>query len=280
MDSECIVCHMRQSLDVCRFVNAEEAKRQEVLQRVLEILVEREAYDPGEIGFIIRNEVKRILDLNDPYQVVKDESIRQALSLYPRLKELVRESEQTLRRAVEIALAGNVIDVGPSGSYDMEAAVLEVLGAEKHHFDWDAFWEELHNAEYVLMLGDNAGETVFDRVLVEEISKPVKYAVKSEPVLNDAVRADALASGLDDAAEIVENGSPMSGTVLSRCSDAFLELYANAPMVISKGQANFESLAGESRRIFFLFKVKCDLLARTYNLPLNEYVLLDNRNFR
>jgi len=278
MDSECIVCHIRQSLDVCRFVNAEEAKRQKVLQRVMEILVEREAYDPGEIGFIIRNEVKRILDLRDPYQVIKDESIRQALALYPRLKELVREADDPLRRAVEIALAGNVIDVGPSGTYDMEGAVQEVLGAEKHHFDWDAFREELEKAEYVLMLGDNAGETVFDRVLIEEIRKPVKYTVKSEPVLNDAVLADALASGLEDATEIVENGSPMSGTVLSRCSDAFLRLYADAPMVISKGQANFESLAGESRRIFFLFKVKCDLLARTYSLPLNEYVLLDNRD--
>ena len=280
MDSECIVCHMRQSLDVCRFVNAEEAKRQEVLQWVMEILLERDAYDQGEIGFIIRNEVKRILDLRDPYQVVKDESIRQSLGLYPRLKELVRESKQPLKRAVEIALAGNVIDVGPSSSYDMERAVLEVLQEAKHHFDWDAFQREIQKAEYVLMLGDNAGETVFDRVLIEEISRPVKYAVKSEPVLNDAVLEDAVASGLDKVAEIVENGSPMSGTVLSRCSREFLELYADAPMVISKGQANFESLAVETRRIFFLFKVKCDLLARTYDLPLNEYVLLDNRNFR
>lgn len=277
MDSECIVCRMRQALDLCKFVNADEAKRQEVLDTVMDFLVKRDIYEPsGEIGFMIHIEVKRILDLDDPYRVVKEESIRKALDIYPRLKELVSESENPLRRATEICIAGNVIDFAPSNSHDIEAAIDEVISSKKNHFDWTPFAKALDQASSILFLGDNAGETVFDRVLIEAIGKPVKYAVKSEPVINDTILEDAIASGLGQVAELIENGSPMAGTVLPKCSDAFMDLYINAEMVISKGQANFETLVDEKRQIFFLFKVKCDLLSRKHNIPLNEYVLLDN----
>jgi len=281
VDSECIVCRMRQALDICKFVNADENQRQEVLNKVMDFLIHRDIYEPsGEIGFLIHNEVKRILDLEDPYRIVKEESIRKALAIYPRLKELVSESENSLRRATEICIAGNVIDFAPSNSHDIEAAVNEVISSKKNHFDWTTFVKTLDEASSILFLGDNAGETVFDRVLIEEIGKPVKYAVKSEPVINDTILEDAIASGLDQVTELIENGSPMSGTVLPRCSDEFIDLYTNAEMVISKGQANFETLVDEKRRIFFLFKVKCDLLSRKHNIPMNEYVLLDNQNLQ
>jgi len=277
LDSECIVCRMRQVLDMCKFVDADEAQRQEVLDRVMDILVHRDIYEPsGEIGFMIHNEVKRILDLDDPYQSVKEVSIRKALAIYPRLKKLVRTADNPLKRAVEICIAGNVIDFAPSNSHDIEAAVEEVIASEKNHFDWEPFTEVLDQTDSILMLADNAGETVFDRIFIEELDKPIKYAVKSEPVSNDAVVEDAVASGLEPLVEIIENGSPMAGTVLQKCSREFLDLYQNAEMIISKGQANFETLVHEKRRIFFLFKVKCDLLSRKHDIPMNEYVLLDN----
>lgn len=278
MDSECIVCRMRQALDMCKFVDAEEDMRQEVLQRVMDILIQRDALEPsGEIDFRIQNEIKRILGLDDPYKAVKEESIRKALAIYPRLKKLVRESREPLKRATEICIAGNVIDFGPSNTHDIGAAVEEATLTEKHHFDWEEFQEALINAKSVLVLADNAGETVFDRVMIEEMNKPVIYAVKSAPALNDAMMPDVLASGLDPLVKIVENGSPMVGTVLAKCSAEFLALYTSVDMVISKGQANFETLLDEQRRVFFLLKIKCDLLSRKHHIPLNEYVLLDNR---
>jgi len=266
---------------MCKFVGADETKRQQVMQVVMEILVRRDEIEPsGEISFMIQNEIKRVIDLDDPYKSVKEKSIRKALTIYPQLKKLVRSSDTPLRTAVEICIAGNVIDFAPSNSHDMETAIKEVLASNKNHFDWEPFKEELEKVETILLLGDNAGETVFDRVLIEEMGKQVIYAVKSEPVSNDAVMEDAIASGLDAVAEIIENGSPMSGTVLSKCSAEFLKLHVSADMVISKGQANFETLVSEQRRIFFLFKVKCDLLSRKHGTPLNEYVLLDNRTLQ
>jgi len=266
---------------MCKFVGADETKRQQVMQVVMEILVRRDEIEPsGEISFMIQNEIKRVIDLDDPYKSVKEKSIRKALTIYPQLKKLVRSSDTPLRTAVEICIAGNVIDFAPSNSHDMETAIKEVLASNKNHFDWEPFKEELEKVETILLLGDNAGETVFDRVLIEEMGKQVIYAVKSEPVSNDAVMEDAIESGLDAVAVVIENGSPMAGTVLSKCSAEFLKLHASADMVISKGQANFETLVSEQRRIFFLFKVKCDLLSRKHGTPLNEYVLLDNRTLQ
>ena len=57
----------------------------------------------------------------------------------------------------------------------------------------------------MLYLGDNAGETVFDRVLIETLERPVTYVVKGGPVINDAVREDALAAGLGEVATIIDN---------------------------------------------------------------------------
>ncbi len=278
IESECVVCRMRQALDVCNFVGADEITKQSILKRVMEILIQGIDNDsPDGVGFLIQTELKRLTNHDDPYKKVKEESIQKALELYPSLVQLVENSSHKLKTAVELCIAGNVIDFGPSNKHDIELAVRQVMEAEKSYFDYEEFAEDLKNARTVLVLGDNAGETVFDRLLMEQAVKRFYYAVKGEAVLNDAIYEDAVASGIGQVAEIINNGSPMSGTVLPRCSSEFKDHFHSADMVISKGQANFETLADEKRRIFFLFKVKCMLLCRKHNLPLNEYVLLDNQ---
>jgi len=278
VESECILCRMRQALDVCNFIGADEATKQNVLKRVMEILIRGIDEDlPDGVGFHIQNELKKLTNHGDPYKQVKDESIAKALELYPYLKDLVRKADDPLKTAVELCIAGNVIDFGPSNSHDIELAVQQVLKAEKSIFHLEEFKSELESARTILILGDNAGETVFDRLLMENIDKKFYYAVKSEPTINDALLEDAVASGIDQVAEIVKNGSPVGGTHIPSCSEEFKVLFYSADMVISKGQANFESLVKEQRRIFFLFKVKCMLLQKKHGLPLNEFVLLDNR---
>lgn len=277
IESECIVCRLRQALDVCNFVSADEDTKQAVLKRVMEILISGIEEEPQDgVGFLIHNELRKITNHRDPYQAVKKESIRKAIGLYSYLTELVNSSDDQLKTAVELCVAGNVIDFGPSNSHDIELAIKQALESEKTYFDFANFQTELGHAKTVLVLGDNAGETVFDRLLIERLGRIVFYAVKSEPILNDAIREDAIASGIGEFAEIIENGSPMGGTHLPSCSKEFRDLFDLADMVISKGQANFETLVDEPRRIFFLFKVKCSLLSRKHELPLGEFILFDN----
>lgn len=279
IESECIVCRIRQALDVCVFTGVDDQTKQNVLKRVMELLIEEmDGKSNGDIGEMIQNEIRNYTNRADPYEEVKKESIRKAFSLYPQLQKIVARSEDPLKTAVELSIAGNVIDFGPSNSHDIELAVQQALTSEKRHFDFAAFKNQLEIAKTVLVLGDNAGETVFDKVLMEQMDKQIYYTVKSEPIINDAVKADAIASGIEAVAEIIENGSAAAGTSLPKCSGEFLDLFHSVDMVISKGQANFETLVNARRRIFFLFKVKCTLLARKHSLPLNEFVLLDNAN--
>ena len=100
----------------------------------------------------------------------------------------------------------------------------------------------------MLYLADNAGETVFDRVLVEALGVPVEYAVKGGPVLNDATREDAAAAGIPGCATVVDTGSDAPGTTPALCSAEFRARYAAAPLVIAKGQANYETLGDAGPR--------------------------------
>ena len=128
-------------------------------------------------------------------------------------------------------------------------------------------------------MADNAGETVFDRILIEEIkkgdsNKEIIYAVKESPAINDALIEDAYYCGIDRIAKVISSGSDAPGTVLSLCSKKFLKLYRNADMIISKGQGNFEALSNAKRPIFFMFMAKCPVIAREVNCKIGDVILL------
>ena len=134
-------------------------------------------------------------------------------------------------------------------------------------------------AKNILYIGDNAGETVFDRILMEYIQnqhgkKNIFYAVKEKPTSNDAMIQDALECGIDGPAEIISSGSGISGTVLSVCSPRFLELFKSADMIISKGQGNYEGLSGVKRKVFFLLSVKCAVIADHIGCNIGDHVLI------
>ena len=129
-----------------------------------------------------------------------------------------------------------------------------------------------------MYLADNTGETVFDRILIEEIKrldskKKIFYAVRGRPIINDALAVDARFCGLDRLAEIVDSGIAAPGTILSLCSRKFRRLFHRVDLVISKGQGNFEALSEEKGPIFFLFMAKCPVAARHLGCQLRDIVL-------
>jgi uncharacterized protein with ATP-grasp and redox domains len=129
-------------------------------------------------------------------------------------------------------------------------------------FSADALRSALKQSDSILYLADNAGETVFDRVLIETLGFPVSYVVKAAPIINDATRKDAVAAGIDRVANIIDNGSGAPGTLLDQCSKLFCTQFAEADLIIAKGQANYESLSNSSAPIFFLLQAKCNVIAR------------------
>jgi len=271
---DCYPCFLRQALEAARMAGADERQQKAVLDRVLDVLGQIEpSSTPPEIGDQVHRIVRQEVSNSDPYRAAKEASTRQALALYPRLKSLLAEANDPLEIGVRLSIAGNIIDLAVSGEYDLWDTVERVLAQPFAINDGVALREALSGAGQVLYLADNAGETVFDRVLIEALDMPVIYAVKGGPILNDATRDDALAAGVDRVAEVTSTGSDAPGTILDRCSEEFRRLYDEARLVIAKGQANYETLSEESTKVFFLLQTKCPVIARDVGVPVGSIVL-------
>jgi damage-control phosphatase, subfamily I len=217
----------------------------------------------------------------DPYQSVKDAYNRIALDRLSALTAMASGSDDRLEGSVRVAIAGNVIDFGIYESIDLDRSIEESFRLPLSDADYRAFSQEVGNARRILYLCDNAGEIVFDRVLLETLramGKDVTAVVKGSPVINDATLDDARAAALHECATVIDNGNDGIGTLLEECSTHFLEVYRSADLIVSKGQANFETLVGEKdSRIFFLFKVKCPVVAGFLGRKNGDIVLTRGR---
>ena len=271
---DCYPCFLRQGLDAARRLGADEPRQKLVLDKVLELLGHLElCTTPPQIGDQVHRLVRRLLGDGDPYQDFKKTTTRAALALYPRLSRLVAEAKDRLETAVRLAIAGNIIDAGTGPAGELWATVERVLSLPLPAGELDGLREALGGTQGVLYLADNAGETVFDRLLIEALQVPVVYAVKAGPVLNDATAQDARAAGLDRVAQLLSTGSDSPGTVLERCSEQFLAAYRGAQLVLAKGQANYETLSEEGPRLFFLLQAKCPVIARDLGVAVGSIVL-------
>jgi len=271
---DCYPCYLNQALRASRLVGADEEQQKRVLERVLDELKDLNlGRTPPEIGARVHEIVRDELDVEDPYREVKEHSTKEALSLLPRLEGVLDDSDDELDTAIRLSIAGNIIDFAPNHEYVLWETVERVLDQPFAIDDRDPFHQALSEAERVLYLADNAGETVFDRVLIERLDRPVTYAVKGAPILNDATREDAEAAGIDEVAEIVSNGSRGPGTILSECSPSFRERFERAEIVIAKGQANYETLSDAGPSVFFLLQIKCAVIGEDIGAPQGSIVL-------
>jgi len=250
---DCYPCLLRQALSAARRAGASENQQHSILLKTMEELSAFPSNStPPQLAYRIHQQVQQLTNNIDPYRDDKDQATQQALALYPELKKKVREASDPLEMAIRIAIAGNIIDLGVAESYDLEATLKRVLTQPFAINDLVALRSALARSVSVLYLADNAGETVFDRVLIESPELPVSYAVKAGPIINDATHEDAVAAGIDQIAEIIDNGSNAPGTLLDQCSELFRKRFAQADLIIAKGQANYESLSDSPAPIFFL----------------------------
>ena len=272
---DCYPCFLRQALSAARQTGADDAQQHAVMGETLAMLQTLPlGKSPPEIAYAVHRIVRERMGHSDPYRDIKDHSTRAALALYPRLKALVAESPDPLETAVRVSIAGNIIDFALSDELaDLWATVERVLSAPFAVDDLATLRTALHSADRVLFLADNAGETVFDRVLIEALALPVTYVVKGGPTLNDATREDALAAGLETCTTLIDNGSDAPGTILGLCSEDFRRVYAAAPLVVAKGQANYETLSDAGPRVFCLLQIKCPVIARDLGAPVGGVVV-------
>jgi len=275
---ECIPCLLRQALEATKMSTTDEVVRENSLREAaIYLLNEKWTKILPELGTNVHRIVKRVTGNIDPYNQLKEKCNYMALELYPKLKVIVENSEDPLLAAVKVAIAGNVIDFGPKVTINLENEVKNVLYNELAINDIDQLKESFLKSGRVLYLADNAGETVFDRILIEELLKrnvEVTYAVKDAPILNDATFRDAEIAGITEMAKVMSIGTDCTGVLFKECSKKFLEEFDNSNLVISKGQGNYESLNDiKHKEIFFLLKIKCPIIAEDVEVETGSTVL-------
>lgn len=271
---DCYPCLLRQALDAVGFLDLDEVSTKKIIDETLLSLINMDdGLTSSEIAARIHHNIAREGEGKDPYLKAKQDSLEKAFELFDFAQHIIQISDDPLETALKLCTAGNIIDFGPSSDFDLRAAIEHVLNVHFTPFDYSAFKERLDHACHILFLADNAGETVFDRLLIEQIAKPLTYVVKKDAIMNDALYIDAQKTMLPEYVKIIDNGTAIQGTLLSHCSQEFMEEFQAADLIISKGMANFETLPYEGKRSFFLLKIKCKPIARLSGIPYESFVL-------
>jgi uncharacterized protein with ATP-grasp and redox domains len=273
---ECIPCIIEQTIRIARQVTRDEKERELLLQEVLKTLGGI-SYNqtPPYLGREAHRVIRSVLGNRDPFLKLKREFNQVAKRLYPSLKEKLNGHPDKFVRAVRLAIAGNVIDFGPGRHFELMKTIEEVLGRRPAVDHTESLEKDLNEASKVLYLGDNAGETIFDKILIEQMPPGhIFYAVRGSPVINDATTEDAYYAGLDQVAKVIPNGSDAPGTILEDCSERFRRVFDRADLVIAKGHGNYETLNEvRGKKLYFLLMVKCKIIARDLGCSVGDFVV-------
>jgi damage-control phosphatase, subfamily I len=286
LEPDCIVCNLNAALMAIRELTVEEKQMREFTADIMQIPA-MQGLDWSLTGSQLVEQIfKRISAASgnsDPFARFKEQQNKRCLELYPRLKDLVIESEDPLSTAVHLSIIGNSIDpMGKQKPQVVEQAIRESLANPLPGERVTELKDRLEQSRLVLYLGDNCGEIVFDKLLIETLKSyydvDVTFVVRSIPTLNDATLREAKLIGMDDVAAVIENGidGPLPGTILSRCSEQLQSLWSGADLVISKGGGNFDSLDEEERitvPLFYMLMCKCIPYRDYFDVPLGYPIL-------
>lgn len=259
-----------------RYGTKDTALQESIIKATLNEIEEADtSKPPAYTTTFIHRKIRQLLG-KDPFREIKSEYNQIALGLYPSLKKMVQESDDPLWTASRLAIAGNVIDFGIFTSVDIEGTVKRAMNSPLSVDDYLWFKDTLAGTKEILYLLDNAGEIVFDRILIETLSsssRNVVAVVKGSAVINDCTRADAVETGLTGVCEVIDNGSDGVGTILEWTSRDFRQRYAQIPFIISKGQGNFETLTDPEKTIAYLFQSKCEVVSKELGLSIGSMIL-------
>ncbi len=275
---DCIPCFIRQVLDSVRLTTDDQDVHIQVLRRALRLAADMDlTQSPPAMAQQIHRFIRELTANPDPYIEIKNRFNKIALEMYPDLIDLVDKSHNPLETAVRLAMAGNIIDFGVNSGLEeqhLKDAITESLDMELDTNALEDLKIAADQAETILYIADNAGEIVFDRILIEKLpTEKITCVVRGGPILNDATIEDAQIAGITDIAETIDNGSDAPGTILDTCSQDFRRRFSRADLIIAKGQGNYETLSDIDKDIFFILRAKCPVIAKHLDCRVGAMIL-------
>ena len=273
---DCIPCFMNQALKAGKIATTDQVKLKKILDEVASVIKDIPLENtPPETGGIIYKIVSEVTGLTDPYKNIKQKNIAQALEIYPEYHKkvlAVEDVKERLSLAIKIACAGNVIDLGVDRVFDLKSDIEDAINHKFKIWHFDQFYAKLNSAQTILYIGDNCGEAVFDKILIEQLKADVIFATREIPVLNDVTMKEAMQIGIHNYAKIISSGVTSPGAIIKDCNKEFIDLFTTADIVIVKVQGNYEALSIEDGDIFFLLKAKCPVIARDAGVEVEDFI--------
>lgn len=287
LEAECVPCILRMSVAALRQLPLDENTIRELTAEILEIPSLRGLDWNTTSAEVIEDVWRKIVKKTgsfDPFRLVKSNQNKKIMDLYPVLQQMINEAVDPLYMAVKLAILGNSLDLMVADSAEtFENSIKNRVDAPLPAEIYSAFEQQLRASKYLVYFGDNAGEVVFDKLLIETIkelhSVEIVFVVRSVPTLNDATLTEASSIGIDNIAQLIENGidGPLPGTLLSRCSSEVKDVVNRSDLIISKGGGNFDTLDEErkhlNKNISFLLLSKCEPYYRHFGVKRYEPIL-------
>ncbi len=261
---DCLPCFINQGLNAVSKLGLSKEAKKEIAVKSLKLLSTFNSFDrnPAYYAYFVQKIVKDITGIKDPFYSLKKKANLKAMEIYDEIVTRKPLSHDDLEWAIKLSAVGNAIDFAIKGDFSIEEEIESLLEKNFTVNHMEDFKNRLSSAGKVMIIGDNAGEIVFDKYLVEVLKdhgKEVAYVVKSKPILNDALFEDAVESGMAEICRVIENGSGKIGTWIEDCGEEFIKEFMSSDIIISKGQANYETLDKiKEKDIFFILQAKCN----------------------
>ncbi len=288
LEPECIGCLFNQILRAFKTIKSDIPHETVISaqKKLMEYLIEVDINKtPAPIvGQFAYNLVAEMLCLEDPYQHLKEEYNQLALELYDEVKAIVDSAKDPLFEAIGVAALGNTIDFAAQHQMDLIGDIKNFSSQSFKINDYNEFKKSLEiinrKRGQLLILADNSGEIVFDKLLVETIKKlypdlEILVAVRSKPIINDATLKDAESIGLTGIVNVIES-CPVPGIDISSATEEFKKyFYEKNGVILSKGQGNFECMFGmeiSNKEAYYLLKAKCVLMERIFNVKIGDLI--------
>jgi len=287
LEADCVPCILRMFVTALRQMPLNETTIRELATEILEIPALRGLdwnKTSAEVIEDIWRKIVKKTGSSDPFRLAKSNQNKKIMGLYPDLKQMVKEAVDPLNMAVKLAILGNSLDLMVADSAKtFENSIKDRVDAPLPLEIYSAFEQQLKASKRLVYFGDNAGEIVFDKLLIETIkelhSPEIVFVVRSVPTLNDATLTEARSIGMDNIVRVIGNGidGPLPGTVLGRCSNEVNDLVGRSDLIISKGGGNFDTLDEErehlQKKISFLLLSKCEPYYRHFGVEIYQPIL-------
>jgi uncharacterized protein with ATP-grasp and redox domains len=279
IDPACVECIINQSKRVADAINADEKLTLEIVQAV-EMMAPGFSFEqsPPEVASSVYEKMAQIAGKEDLYDEVKRLSTEKAQTFIPYLQKEIAASAEPLLTATKVAVAGNVIDLAAEYAFDLNEELDKIFHTSFAVNDFERLQEKLSTSQSLLYIADNAGEHIFDKIYIQTILSlypdiRLTYMTRGNAIINDVTYAEAKEAGFDELCELVSSGVNTPGFVYDRANKASQELFDSADLIITKGMGNYECLSDVKREnLFFLLKVKCNVVARSLDKNVGDIV--------